>query len=271
MPPCPRGFKVRIWQPSPDPGPIISPLWVYAGVIAFLHRHSADAWTGLAVDHTFNQGHRLAVKIQAVGERVLTNGQVKLALHDGVSSMSEMRSFYITKIEISLLGRSIGEIWMVPLDPPVPASISAANVTAQTAADELEGFFAGTLSTNAVVPDSGRYIDPDLPSLAIDYTFSNRRVKAADVLTCIMQALLIISYDGAVDFEYLNAVVPNLALNIHATTAPDGLPKQADISLYQWNLALFFLAVRRWDELDFVVSNTLTVTDKRVKGFFLRV
>ncbi|KAL8755315.1 MAG: hypothetical protein Q9184_004830, partial [Pyrenodesmia sp. 2 TL-2023] len=137
-------------------------------------------------------------------------------------------------------------------------------------ADELNGFFAGGLSTNAVVPDSG-YINPNLPSLAMHYTFSNRRVKAADVLTYIMRALFILSYDGAVDFEYLNAVVPNLALNIHATTVLDDLLKQAAISLYLRSLTLFYTDIRLWDELDFVISSILTVTDKQIEGFFLRL
>ncbi|KAL8923458.1 MAG: hypothetical protein Q9208_004586 [Pyrenodesmia sp. 3 TL-2023] len=155
-------------------------------------------------------------------------------------TLSEIRSFYSSKIKVRLLGGPIGQIWTILPGPPVPASISASNISAQNAADELDDFFASSLRTNVVVPEIGRYINPNLPSLAMDHTFSNQRVKAQDILTCIMRALLIISSNGAEDFEYINAMVPNLALNIHATTAPDDLPKQAAISLCLWNLMQLF-------------------------------
>ena len=58
----------------------------------------------------------------------------------------------------------------------------------------------------ATFDDRGRYTDPRVASLAIEYEFSGRKVNSEDIFTCLMEAFMILSYDGDVNFQALNAV-----------------------------------------------------------------
>ncbi|KAI4137456.1 MAG: hypothetical protein L6R39_007275 [Caloplaca ligustica] len=204
-----------------------------------------------------------------------------LALYAGVAFMSELRVFYTTKIEVTMFGHPVGVIWIAQKPWMVPATETISNQTAHTSTNNLD-ILSGRSAIEAV-PDQGRYTNPAVPRMAMDYTLSRRKVNSEDILTCIMEGLLIIAYDGPGPFSYLNAVSASgaVAMNLHAIITPGGHqrpgPEQFAMSTFLFFLSTFYSVSKRWDDMDFVVllhdpdRGGTTTPVARAEGFVLKI
>lgn len=237
-----------------------------------MQQHTEDAWTKPADTHvTTGTGTPVVISIQVIEHQkpdipVLTNGHVMLALYAGVVYMSETRSFSVTKVEIYISEVLIGIARFIKR----PRSQNVAGQLPKTLAD----IHVDNLEAHSNIDDRGRYEDATVPRLAIDYEFTGRKVNSEDTFTCLMEAFMILSYDGDVNFHALNAVSAsgNAGLNIHHTDRL--VPGQWIIKELVLLLTLFCVDNRRFEGIEFdmwVRSRGAGVPWlKRAAGFFLR-
>ncbi|KAL8795534.1 MAG: hypothetical protein Q9195_001955 [Heterodermia aff. obscurata] len=285
-PPDPPGFQTRVYQPKPEPSNILSPLGVFFSVLIYFHqRGQRQGWTQPAELELYKiEPTRITISIEAFKHAedptipVLTIGHVMLALYAGVAYMSEIRSFYSTKMDVSIFGKPIGVLWILGMGRYAHDE-TIANQTAQSISISSNNNNDDILNTtgNDDVPDSGVYTDTLIPGIALDYAFTPRKVKSEDIFTCLMEAFLIVTHDAGhnVDFIHLDAISaafpPRLALNIHHTNRL--VPKMDVVADLLWLIAQFYATNKRFDEMDFemIVKASGYPPSTRAAGFFMRL
>lgn len=204
---------------------------------------------------------------------VLSISHVMLALYAGVAHMCETRSFYGTRIDISIFGKPIGVIWILGLGQYVHDE-TIANQTAQSIpSTNIQDDLLNAIGDD--VPDSGVYADSHVPGMELGYSFSPRKAKSEDIFTCLMEAFLILVYEGEVNFSHLDvisaALPPRLALNIHHTARY--VPSNSVIGGLLWLIARFYATKQRFDEVDFDMMIKVSGRPplNRAAGFFMRL
>ena len=201
---------------------------------------------------------RIAISIQALEHAdpsipTLSIGHVMLALDAGVAFMSEIRSFYITRIDVSIFEKPIGVLWIRTrrwLPDGAIANQPAQLISNSSIKDDRFN------ATGDDVPDSGVYTDTGTPGMELHYTFNPRKVKSEDIFTCLMEAFLILTYEGyTMGFNHLDAVSaplpPRLALNIHKSDRY--VPRNDVIGNLLWLIMQFYATQKRFNEIDFVM------------------
>ena len=286
-PPEPPGFQARTWQPeSRERRNMLHPLAVYFSVLGYLHqRGQKQGWTHPAELEIYKTPPtQIAISIETIKHAddppsvpALNIGHVMLALYAGVVSMSENRSFYITRIDVSIFENPIGELWIMGLgDFRLDGTLVEGDRSARLISNgsvKDDGF-------NAIrdddVPDAGVYTDNLLPGIELHYDFTPRRVKSEDIFTCLMEAFLILTSQGNVEFTGLDAVSaappPRLVLHIHKTN-DRRVPTNNVIGDLLWLIAQFYATRKRFDEMEFfmVITAPGYPPSNLAAGFFFRL
>ena len=279
-PPDPPGFQVRIYQPKPEPVHLLHPLRAFMSVLYYFHqRGQKHGWTQPAELEVYEIGSsRMAISIEPFKHEdpsvpVLSFGHVMLALYAGVAHMCEIRSFYSTKIDVTIFGKPVGVIWILGFGR-LSHDETIANQTAQSIpSTNIQDDILN--ATGDQVPDSGVYADDLVPGIELDYRFGPRKIKSEDIFTCLMEAFLIMVYEGEVNFDHLNvisaALPPRLALNIHHTNRL--VPTNSVVGSLLWLIALFYASEKRFDEMDFDMMIKVSGRPRlnRAAGFFMRL
>ena len=259
---------------------MLHPLGVYFSVLIYFHqRGQRQGWTQPAELELYKiPPTRMTISVEALKHAdpsipTLSIGHVMLALDAGVAFMSETRSFYSTKIDVTIFEKPVGVLWILGMGP-YPLDGTIANQTARSISNgsiKDDGF-------NAIrddVPDSGVYTDNLIPGIELDYKFTPRKVKSEDIFTCLMEAFLIVTYEGDVNFINLNAVSavlpPRLTLSIYHTDRL--VPKNNVVGDLLWLVAQFYATHKRFDEMEFVMIIKAPGYPplNRAAGFFMRL
>ena len=181
----------------------LNPLHVYRLAILYMNSISWTSWhaqcTATGQQWTRDTASLYVNDVAGSASHTLENGLVLLGLYEGLVKMSETAHFQSSLIEVLIYDQLIGTI-----------SISGSPAVASVPGSRGN-------KTVLAVDDSGRWVDPHLGRIALNYIWRPPRITADDIFTALMQAILIVSYGGANQpFDWLNAASASgrCALNI---------------------------------------------------------
>ncbi|KAI4161711.1 MAG: hypothetical protein L6R39_000003 [Caloplaca ligustica] len=154
------------------------------------------------------------------------------------------RGFPLTKYSLILSSRWIGSVWVIG---PARSESASNNTTTE---------LVGENDTQAIrLADSGRIIDANDPTVAINFHYTGRSISSKDYFEVLMQAAVILAYDGpSRPFQILHAInhAGTVVLNINAFHGQGEHPaKKIGTSLLLVLQAR--LAGRSFDGLEFTV------------------
>ena len=219
----------------------LNPIHVYRLAISYMNSIAGTSWHTLCIG-TSQQWRRdsasLLVTDLSSSSRPLENGLVLLGLYDGLVKMSESARFRTSLIQILVYDEVIGVISISR--SPVASAVVSSNKTALAA-------------------DSGRWVDPHLGSIILNYSWRPPRITSDDVFTALMQAIIMVSYGGTTQpFDWLNAASASkrCALNIRKpgpVHSPSSIPALTAATLCAV-LTDFVIEQNRFEGLDFTME-----------------
>ena len=229
----PPGFRIRLTDTGEG---TLNSLHVYRLAISYMNSISWTSWHAQCIA-TGQQWTRdtasLFVADLANPSHTLENGLVLLGLYDGLVKMSESAHFQSSLIEIFIHDQPIGKIL-----------ISTSTVVSSPSSNK-------TLTAN-----SGRWVDPHLGRITLNFNWRPPRITVDDIFTALMQAILIVSYGGTNQpFDFLNAASASgrCALNIRKP-GPVHLPSSTPaltVATLCTVLTDFVIEQNRFEGLDF--------------------
>ena len=232
----PSGFRTRVIYTDTKP---LDPIYVYRAAMSFMGQTANAGWHGrIPTNHAW-RGNKVKIDIvdSSTPRLIFDVGVAAQGLYDGLITMSHADRFVPAVVVVSIDTVVLGRIILSTSDPDQGLStITSTN---------------GTLNTN-----SGRWVDPQDKRFALDYSWRGPNIDRDDIFTAILQALIILSYDGiGEDFYWLNArsATGNCALNIRKpgpVDHPSVIPGVTVVSL-TYVLADLFTAHDRFAGLDF--------------------
>ncbi|KAL8720070.1 MAG: hypothetical protein Q9225_003005 [Loekoesia sp. 1 TL-2023] len=209
----------------------------------------------------------LVIYVQPLGSlrrNPLNNGHLMLGIYDAVLHMSD-HGFLPTLVELVVSGNTVGIACFTRL----PDGISTSKGTAMEHVEE------NNIVVKSKNGESGTIVAPWDPKKAVEFRHTGRKVQSRDIFTLIMQALIIINYDGSLrPFRSLDAVTESgsSALHMHAIgneqpdpeLVADLLPLVAGVFIPRRGQAAEF------DEMEFTLEYGEPSDRKRmVEGWFL--
>ncbi|KAL8793909.1 MAG: hypothetical protein Q9195_003528 [Heterodermia aff. obscurata] len=235
FPQPPPGYRIRLNATGSE---TLNSLHVYRLAITFMNSISWTSWHTpcRATGHQWTRDTAsLYVTDLSYPRHTLENGLVLLGLYDGLVEMSQTAHFQPSLIEILMHDQPIGTISISSL--PVVASDPSLNKTMLTA-------------------DRGRWVDPHLGRITINFIWHPPHVLIDDIFTALMQAVIMVSYGGTNEpFDWLNAgsASGRCALNIRKP-GPVHLPSSTPaltVATLCAVLADFVIEQNRFEGLDF--------------------
>ncbi|KAL8959578.1 MAG: hypothetical protein Q9193_003591 [Seirophora villosa] len=267
-PPTPPGFSTRINQPTP-PTAFFNPLGLYLLSVYYLHTRQPTLWTaplvpvdrfgynypsssGIYIHETFPGGPRGSVN----------NGNAMLALYAAVVHMSTTGQFSPLTVAMTVNRRDIGSVEFLKGQPPDLVN-SASNAISNAVQDPQAS------SSNA--DDSGQIIDARNPNFVINYRFDGPRISSANILTAIMEALIILTYHGRSEpFQSMTAISDSRTCVLHINAAHVRPPSPNDLSRLVFLLATTMTAANRFEGMTFELKIGPPGYRRRVaEGYFL--
>lgn len=253
---------------------------VYLVTATYIFANHYDPWDGAAGPTIpFSPGYvNIAIYyISLAGSGVtLTNGMVLLGLWDGIAAISELGRYESTVVKLFSNDIPIGEVWITTKYSASQATINNATSRQQGGDNAKVLESSKTLKLNSHDEDSGRFILPSTPELSIAYDFEGPKIKAVDMLTAIIQGLIIVSHDARRPrdqaFSHINAASASghCAFNLHEV-APEG--KNIDnVAMMLIDLSRMLTDWRRFQSMDLALERKKSGSEewtKLVKGYFM--
>ena len=229
----PPGFRIRLTDTGVG---TLNSLHVYRLAIMYMNSISWTSWhapcTATGQEWTRDTA-LLYVADLSNPSHTLENGLVLLGLYEGLVKMSESPHFQSSLIEIFIHDQPIGKI-----------AISTSTVTSIPS------------SNNTLTANSGRWVDPHLGRITLNFAWRPPRITVDDIFTALMQAILIVSYGGTNQpFDWLNAASASgrCALNMRKP-GPVHLPSSTPALTVATLCAVitdFVIEQNRFEGLDF--------------------
>lgn len=129
----------------------------------------------------------------------MTNGHVMLALQYGVHAMERTGVLHGTpliavKVEVTLFGRPVGTVSLTRTKSYSKIGSTPSDNTTQLSTHDSAGNQSSSLSD----PATGRFTDPRFWGVSLQYRYykDEERDTIFKVFGCIMEAMIILAYDG---------------------------------------------------------------------------
>ncbi|KAI4128299.1 MAG: hypothetical protein LQ338_002798 [Usnochroma carphineum] len=272
-PPTPPGFDAMLYQ---IPGVILNPVGVYLLAISYLHVRQLHEWAEPMDDITYIDPtlcpytSKLIIRLRNARDRTsqrLSNGDVMIGLYDAVAIMVR-DGFLPTKAEMTFYGKAAGSVTMT--NSQTPGTVGSTNNSIQSV-PQKDTISNSSSSSNA--DDSGTFVDPLDPTLAISYRFHGRRITSTDIYTSVMDSLIIMTYNRhSAPFEYLTAVSESGKCALHIDAIGGERPDLARLGRLVFLLALFLTDHNRFNEVGFALEVGPPDARRRVaEGYLLRI
>ncbi|KAI4180332.1 MAG: hypothetical protein L6R41_007295 [Letrouitia leprolyta] len=162
-------------------------------------------------------------------------------------------NFHPTSVEIFMFEQLIGTIYITKRS--TTNSPSNDRMLPRRQDDDAKTIGPRSSPSNiSDLEDGGRYIDPNRNDCSIVYEWSSGKIDSKDIFTTIMEAMIIVAYDGThVPFDALNAVSAsgNCAMNIHKTPGIPDQPSGFKATTLLFLLPNLIVQQRRFQGLDF--------------------
>ncbi|KAL9009779.1 MAG: hypothetical protein Q9173_005225, partial [Seirophora scorigena] len=247
-PPTPPGFSTRVNQPTP-PTALLNPLGVHLLSVYYLHTRQLTLWTAPLIpvrqfgyNYPSSSGIYIHENFPGGPRGSVNNGNAMLALYAAVVHMSTAGQFAPLTVAMTVNRRDVGSLDFRKGQPDVVHG--ASNAISNTVLDPQAG------SSNA--DDSGQIIDARNPNFVINYRFDGPRISSADILTAIMEALIILTYHGRSEpFKSMTAISRSGNCVLHINAAHVQPPSANDLSRLVFLLATTMTAANRFEEMTF--------------------
>ncbi len=263
----PSGFRTQIHY-NPDRH-LINPISLYVCAIQALVTWSDAPWDSIIpnamvlVIPELNVGMNVVTTapIGAVSELRLSF--VLLGLVQTVRKLTEENRF--EAVEVGLYKGDVGTGVLSVYPPRREGSrssssrrdLSAPNVVNSSLSAHGRGY-------------SGHFVHPQFPWLILDWTFDGRRIRASEIFTTIIDAIICTADEPAsAERSYIHGVglLGDTAMNLHAV---NGFPlsNQGIRKILLMVAKEAFVRERRFEELDFTFSERGRVS---AEGFFIKM
>ena len=236
----------------------MNPVNVYNLAITALVSCANRPWGAPATNFAYTSRFEETIYVQTVHPS-LKNSHVMLGIYFGIMQ-TEAALFLPTVVRISISRTTLGFV----LIQRRLRTLSSRSTLIASGTESLE---VPDTATSSYADTEGEIVAPDDPTLAISYRHTGRRVDSKLWFRLIMQAAIIITYDGSA-FDHLNALTEDGGLHLNIYTL-GGHPDPKKIAR---SLLLLPRLGRRIDELEWTIKFGAASNRQPVaEGFFLQL